>query len=112
MPAEMKPFENEHSCRLEDPSKYDRFARKNCFQKHDGKCIDFIFGVKEGKSEVQAMRYNKEVWTEAEAKSHCKDHDGSFEAAKGVLRESTENIERIINAEILETIQEVFHARS
>ncbi len=78
---ETKPYENEHSCRLEDPGKYDRFARKNCYQKHDGKCIDFIFGIKEGKSEVQAMRYGKDAWTEEAAKSHCKDHKGSFEAA-------------------------------
>lgn len=78
---ETKPYANEHSCRLEDPSKYDSFARKNCYQKHDGKCIDYIFGVKEGKSEVQAMRYGKDVWTEEAAKNHCKDHKGSFEAA-------------------------------
>ncbi len=78
---ETKPYENEHSCRLEDPGQYDRFARKNCYQKHDGKCIDFIFGVKEGKSEVQAMRYDKDTWTEEAAKNHCKDHKGNFEAA-------------------------------
>jgi len=76
------PYPQEHSCRLENPDKYDRFARKNCYQKHDGKCIDFIFGVKEGKSEVQAMRYDKDVWTEDAARKHCKDHDGFFEAAK------------------------------
>lgn len=79
---ETKPYENEHSCRLEDPDKYDRFARKNCYQKHDGKCIDFIFGVKEGKSEVQAMRYDKDIWTEEAAQNHCKDYKGTFEAAK------------------------------
>ena len=76
------PMPSEHSCRLESPDKYDRFARKNCEQKHEGKCIDVIYGIKEGKSEIQALRYNKEVWTEAQAKSHCKDHDGSFEAAQ------------------------------
>lgn len=85
------PYENEHSCRLENPDKYDRFARKNCYQKHDGKCIDFIFGIKAGKSEVQAMRYNKDVWTEASAKNHCKDHEGTFEAAK---KEANMEIER------------------
>ncbi len=78
---ETKPYENEHSCRLEDPGKYDRFARKNCYQKHDGKCIDFIFGVREGKFELQAMRFSKDVWTEEAAKNYCKDKKGSFEAA-------------------------------
>jgi len=76
------PYPKEHSCRLEDPDKYDKFARKNCAEKHDGKCIDFIFGIKKGKSELQAMRYDKEIWTEEAARKHCKDHDGTFEAAK------------------------------
>ena len=79
---EEKPYENEHACRLNDPKKYDRFARKNCYKKSDGKCIDFIFGIKEGKSEVQSLRYNKKKWTEADAKAHCKDKEGKFEAAK------------------------------
>ncbi len=96
---ETKPYENEHSCRLEDPGKYDRFARKNCYQKHDGKCIDFIFGIKEGKSEVQAMRYGKDAWTEEAAKSHCKDHKGSFEAASKSI-----NPEGMTYAEQAETV--------
>ena len=29
----------------------------------------------------QAYRYPKDTWEAAEARSHCKDHDGSFEAA-------------------------------
>ena len=95
---ETKPYENEHSCRLEDPGKYDRFARKNCYQKHDGKCIDFIFGIKEGKSEVQAMRFNKDVWTEEAAKNYCKDKKGSFEAA------SKSNNEGVTYAEQAEAV--------
>lgn len=77
-----KPYENEHSCRLEDPKQFDSFKRKNCEQKHDGKCIDVIYGIKENKSKIQALRYKKTVWTEAEAKAHCKDRKGTFEPAK------------------------------
>ncbi len=80
---EIKPYANEHSCRIKDPKKYDSFARKNCHVKHDGKCIDVIFGIKEGKSEIQAYRYDKDVWTESAAKAHCKDKGGAFEPAKG-----------------------------
>jgi len=81
--AEARPFPNEHSCRLKDPGKYKKFARKNCHQKHDGKCIDYIFGILEDKkSELQAMRYKTKVWTKEAARAHCKDHDGTFEAAK------------------------------
>jgi hypothetical protein len=82
-PAEEKPYPNEHACRLNDPGKYDRFARKNNAMKHDGKRIDVIYGIKKGgATEMQAMRYPKDVWDAADARSHCKDHDGSFEAAK------------------------------
>ncbi len=79
---EEKPFENEHSCRLEDPKQFDKFNRKNCQQKHDGKCIDVIFGIKANKSKIQALRYNKKVWTEGSAKAHCKTREGRFEPAK------------------------------
>jgi len=76
-----KPYPNEHSCRLKDPAKYDKFARKNCAAKHDGKCIDHIYGIKEGKSELQAMRFNKEVWAESDARDYCKEKGGTFEPA-------------------------------
>ena len=76
------PFSGEHSCRLEDPNKYDRFARKNCEQKHDDKCIDVIYGIKENKSEIQSLRFAKDVWTEESAKAVCQNRGGSFEAAE------------------------------
>jgi len=78
----IKPYPNEHACRLNDPGKYDRFARKNCFIKHKGKCIDVIFGIKAGKSEIQSFRYPKDVWTEGDARTHCKSHKGTFEPAR------------------------------
>jgi hypothetical protein len=80
---EIKPYPNEHSCRLNLPDKYDRFARKNCEQKHEGKCIDVIYGVKDNKSEIQALRYSTDIWTASAARSHCKSREGSFEAASG-----------------------------
>lgn len=83
-----KPFPNEHACRLQEPSKYDRFARKNCARKSDGKCLDIIYGVKDGKTEEQAYRYPKDVWSVASARSHCKSHEGSFEPAASASLES------------------------
>jgi len=84
---DIKPYPNEHSCRLNSPDKYDRFARKNCEIKHDGKCIDVIYGIKDDKAEIQAMRYDKDVWTADSAKSHCSSHDGSFEPASEKQKE-------------------------
>lgn len=83
--TEIKPYPNEHSCRLENPDKYKRFRRQNCKVKHEGKCIDFIFGVRdeggEEKVELQAMRYPKDVWDADDARAHCKNAGGSFEPA-------------------------------
>jgi len=70
---------------LKEPGQYDRFTRENCQQKHDEKCIDVIFGWKkkdgEEVSEIQALRYDKKIWTESAARSHCKSRGGSFESA-------------------------------
>jgi hypothetical protein len=84
----MMPYPSEHACRLNEPGKYTSFARKNCEQKHDGKCIDVIYGISEGKSEIQALRYPKGSWDADAARSHCSGRGGSFEAAseKNVTR--------------------------
>lgn len=88
------PYPNEHSCRLEDPDKYKRFARKNCDIKHDDKCIDVIYGVKEdGESEIQALRYGTDIWDEDDARAHCKAQKGSFEAAKEEKSKAEEDLE-------------------
>jgi len=89
---EARPLPNEHSCRLKPPN-YPKYARKNCYKKHEGKCIDFIFGViSPDESELQSMRYPKDVWAVEDARAHCKAADGSFEAAKE--EESIETVER------------------
>lgn len=97
--VEIKPYPNEHSCRLESPDKYKRFRRKNCEVKHDDKCIDVIYGITKGedeKAERQALRYDKKVWTEASARSHCKGEEGTFEPA-GEDKEIEEKEGRIIS---------------
>lgn len=82
---EGKPYPSEHACRLQDPKKYERFTRGE--RKHKGKTYSIIFGwrKKDGEdvSEEQAYRYDKDTWTADEARAHCKDHEGSFEAASG-----------------------------
>ena len=82
------PYPTEHSCRLADPGQFDRFARKNGEQEHEGKKIDVIYGIKDGKSTIQALRYDKKTWTERSARSHCKSRDGSFEAATEEAKEA------------------------
>lgn len=76
------PFENEHACRVKDPGDFIRFRRQKVGEV-DGKRLDGIIGFKEGGgSELQAFRYPLDAgWSAAAARTHCKSHDGSFEAA-------------------------------
>lgn len=78
------PYPNEHACRLNEPGKYKQFRRQSR-KSSNGKTYDVIFGIfsRGGRnvSEEQAYRYPKGSWTASEARAHCRDHKGSFEAA-------------------------------
>ena len=80
---EGRPYPNEHACRLQPPSKFSDFRRGT--RKSDGKAYSVIFGkVKDEETwEEQAYRYAKDVWEADDARTHCKSHDGKFEAASG-----------------------------
>lgn len=74
------PYTAEHSARVHDPSSYDSFARKELT---DG--VSAVLGIKNGKSEVQAYRFDKQKFTPEEAKKWLSDNgvkDYQFEAAK------------------------------
>jgi len=82
---ESKPYPNEHSCRLNDPGKYNKFRRVDGERDHEGKKYDVIYGRKksDNKWEDQAFRYPKKTWPVKSAKAHCKKHKGiKFEPAK------------------------------
>ena len=75
------PFSS-HAARQSDPSNFIRFRiAKN----KGGKGIDFVFGFKKGGgSEVQSVRFNKKLFTPAQARKWLKAHgfsSGQFEPA-------------------------------
>lgn len=72
----LRPYPNEHACRLADPGQFSEFRRGK--REHEGKGYSVIFGKKKDAEtwDEQAYRYPKDVWTEAEARSHCKSHEG------------------------------------
>jgi len=80
--------DNFHSCRLTPPN-YDSYAYAKDAQKHDGKGIDVVYGISgkgaNRKSRIQALRYDRRVWTEASARAHCKGRGGKFDPAKGEM---------------------------
>jgi len=76
-----KPYPNEHSARIADPDQFDRIRRKN---DEFGAGIDVIYGIKDNKSSVQAIRFDKTKFSVAEAKAWLDAHDYKpikFEAA-------------------------------
>ena len=81
----LKPYPNEHACRIRDPGGFDSFARKSRTST-EGKKYAVIYGIRreDGKriTEEQAYRYPISDWPESEARKHCSSHDGkTFEAA-------------------------------
>jgi len=81
------PYANEHACRLADPAKYDKMRRQNNAGKVKGRRVDHIIGIRDGKSERQAIRYPLSAgWNgkdaTRQARDHCNNRGGSFEQAR------------------------------
>lgn len=89
----MKPYANEHACRIREPGDFSKFRRQNGAREHEGKKYDVIYGQLKGSDKwtEQAYRYPKDTWSAEQASTHCKSHDGRFEAAKAVADGETKS---------------------
>lgn len=93
------PFPNEHAARLVDPGQFDTFRREN---DKGGSGVDFIYGIKGDVSTLQAVRFDKERFTEEQAKTWLKDHDHTakmFEAA-GRSDEDDKDFDRVARFDV------------
>ena len=82
---EVKPYPNYHACRILEPDAFDRF-RTSSETIEDGKAIEILFGrhAESGEWSLTSYRMPAEEWTETEARSFCRAHDGIlFEPATG-----------------------------
>ena len=77
------PYPNEHSCRIKDPSKFQKDSFRRVEREHEGKKYTVILAkpINSDDMEEQAYRYPKNTWSEDAARTHCKDHNGKFEPA-------------------------------
>ena len=93
------PMPNEHSCRLRPPGDFQDDSFRRTSRKHKGKTYDIIMGKLKGDDAMteQAYRYGKDTWSAADARAHCKDHDGSFTAA-GESDSAEPNAEVVVDA--------------
>lgn len=91
-----RPYPNEHAARLKQPGGYDSFRRENdAF----GNGIDAIYGIIDNKAELQAIRFDKKLFTVKQAKDWLSEHDHKpilFEEAseRNIMEKSTEIIHR------------------
>ena len=89
-----RPFPNEHAARLVDPDKFTGFRRDN---DAGGAGIDFIYGIlSAGGTELQAVRFDKNRFTPAQARDWLSEHDFQpimFEEATGERSMAEENLE-------------------
>ena len=97
---ELKPFPNEHACRLRNPDDFEEGSFRRTTRESDGKKYSVIMGKLEGEDTLteQAYRYDKEVWDADDAKTHCKDHDGTFEAATEKVLTFADQAETVLAA--------------
>lgn len=83
---QQRPYPNEHAARLTDPDQYDSIRRIN---DEGGKGIDFLYGIKDNKTEIQSIRFDASQYSPDEAKTWLSEHDFSpikFEEATGNSR--------------------------
>jgi HK97 family phage major capsid protein/HK97 family phage prohead protease len=91
--VEGRPYPNEHAARLKEPGQYDSIRRVN---NEGGEGVDFIYGIKDGTSEIQAIRFDADRFSPAEARKWLTDHDFnaiSFETA--TIERSEEEMRKI-----------------
>jgi len=86
---EVKPYPNFHACRILEPDAFDRFRTSSETIEDgdfDGKSVEILFGrhAESGDWSLTSYRMPVEEWTETEARSFCRAHDGIlFEPATG-----------------------------
>jgi len=70
--TEERPYPGEHAARLIDPDQFDEFRRENdAF----GEGIHAIYGIKEGVSELQAIRFDAEKYSVEDAQMWLDEND-------------------------------------
>ena len=97
-----RPYPNEHAARLTDPDKYDELRRVNG---EGGDGVDFIYGIKDGKSEIQAIRFDAARFSADEARQWLSDHDMNaimFEVATGERMQRSEPVSFTRSTQIAE----------
>jgi HK97 family phage prohead protease len=77
----VKPYPNFHACRIMEPDAFDQFRTSSETIEDgdfDGKSLEILFGrhAESGAWSLTSYRMPTEEWSETEARSFCRAHDG------------------------------------
>lgn len=109
----LKPFPNEHACRIREPGDFQEGSFRSSSRDSDGKKYRVIMGrlKEETTMTEQSFRYPKDVWNADDARKHCKAHDGkTFERATGESSQESVETEDLTKDEFSEKeiLQEIY----
>jgi len=98
------PYPNEHACRIRDPGEFQDESFRRIDRGEGSEKLTIIIGRPKGQTTTatQAYRYDKEIWTEGRARTHCKENDGAFEAAtKEAIMLSDKNKRNLLQSALI-----------
>jgi phage I-like protein len=92
------PYPTEHSCRLKSPDLFEADSFRRIKQGN----LSIIIGRLKGATTTttQAYRYNKDEWSEVDARAHCGEANGAFESATGE--------EKMVDIEAIDSISKAY----
>ena len=78
------PYPNESACRINSPDRYEKDSFRRIKR---GKLVIIIARPKgSDKTETQAFRYPNADWSVENARAHCAENKGTFEATRKAYR--------------------------
>ncbi|MEK9895470.1 MAG: phage major capsid protein, partial [Burkholderiaceae bacterium] len=101
---EERPYPNEHAARLVDPDQFDDFRRE---KEAGGTGVDFIYGIADGKSRIQSIRFDASVFSEGEARDWLDEHDFKPIKFEPAIKERTMEDQEIAIEDQVDEIEEI-----
>jgi len=99
-----RPYPNEHAARLVDPNQFDDFRRE---KEAGGTGVDFIYGIADGKSQIQSIRFDASVFSEGEARDWLDEHDFKPIKFEPAVKERTMEDQEIAIEDQVDEINEI-----
>ena len=105
---EQRPYPNEHAAQVRDPSKYEKFARIND-ELDDG--IHIIVGyLPEGGTEIQSIRFDKTIYTEAQAQEWLRENGWDVIKFEQAIEEKAMEDQQVDIEEVIEDAERMAEA--